>query len=82
MSVGSEATNQQAVDDSSNDALVIVDDSHYPPGLWNLWLKKFQLFLKIQTGCLKENLNLQSFTFIINCFFIHVPVNWFSYPNK
>lgn len=31
MSVGSEATNQQAVDDSSNDALVIVDDSHYPP---------------------------------------------------
>lgn len=28
MSVGSEATNQQAVDDSSNDALVIVDDSH------------------------------------------------------
>ena len=34
MSVGSEATNQQGVDDSSNDALVIVDDAHsgFPPG--------------------------------------------------
>lgn len=41
MSVGSEATNQQAVDDSSNDALVIVDDSHsnFSPGLWNLMAK-------------------------------------------
>lgn len=39
------------------------------------WLKKFQLFLKIQTGCLKENLNLQSLTFIIDCFFILVHVN-------
>jgi hypothetical protein len=35
MSVGSEATNQQGIDDSSNDALVIVDDAHsgFPPGI-------------------------------------------------
>lgn len=78
MSVGSEATNQQAVDDSSNDALVIVDDSHYPPGLWNFMAKEISIVLKIQTGCLKENLNLQSLTFIINCFFILVHVNWYS----
>lgn len=49
MSVGSEATNQQAVDDSSNDALVIVDDSHYPPGLWNFMAKEISFVLKIQT---------------------------------